>query len=37
MYPQRPPGWVLNDHTENQFPNILRRPSPSNLRPNSGD
>jgi hypothetical protein len=37
MYPRRSPGWVLNDHPEDQFPNLLRRPSSSNLHPNSGD
>jgi YD repeat-containing protein len=27
---------VLNDHAEDQLPNLLRRPSSSNLRPNPG-
>jgi hypothetical protein len=31
------PRWVLNDHAEDQLPNLLRRPSSSNLRPDSGD
>src|SRR5205814_10347244 len=25
MDPRRSPGWVLNDHTKDQFPNLLRR------------
>ena len=37
MYPRRSPGWVLNDHSENQFPNLLRGRSSSNLLPDSGD
>ena len=37
MYPRRSPRWVLNDHTEDQFPDLLRRPFPSNLRPDSGN
>jgi len=32
---ETPPA--ANDHTEDQFPNLLRRPSPSNLPPDSGD
>ena len=31
------PHWVLNDHPEDQLPNLLRRPSSTNLRPDSGD
>jgi hypothetical protein len=31
------PGRVLSDHTEDQIPNLLRRRSPSDLLPNSGD
>ena len=31
------PGWVLGDYTGDQFPNLLRRRSSSNLLPNSGD
>ncbi len=37
MDPRRSPGWVLNDHTKNQFPNVLRCRSSSSLPPNSGD
>jgi hypothetical protein len=37
MDPRRSPRGVLNDHPEDQFPNLLRRPSPSNLPPDSGD
>ncbi len=37
MDPRRSPGWVLNDHTKDQFPNFLRCRSPSNLPPDSGD
>ena len=37
MYPRRSPGWVLGNHLEDQLPNLLRRPSSSNLRPDSGD
>jgi hypothetical protein len=31
------PGWVLGDYSGDQFPNLLRRRSSSNLLPNSGD
>ena len=31
MYARCSPGWVLNDHTEDQFPNLLRCPFPSHL------
>jgi hypothetical protein len=37
MYPRRSPRWVLNEHTEDQFPDLLRRPFPSNLPPDSGN
>ena len=37
MYPRRSPGGVLNDHPKDQLANLLRRPSSSNLLPNSGD
>src|SRR5258708_14351496 len=37
MYPRRSPGWVLGNHLVDQLPNLLRRPSSSNLRPDSGD
>jgi hypothetical protein len=37
MDPRCSPGWVLSDHTEDQFPNLLRRRSSSNLLWNSGD
>src|SRR5260370_20077549 len=37
MYPRCSPGWVLSDHPKDQFANLLRRLSSSNLRPNSGD
>jgi hypothetical protein len=36
MGPRRSPGWILNDHTEDEFPNLLRRRSSSNLPPDSG-
>ena len=32
-----PPAGVLNDHPENQFPNLLRYRSSSNLPPDSGN
>ena len=35
MYPRRSPGRVLSDHPKDQLANLLRRPSSSNLRPNS--
>ncbi len=31
------PGWVLNDQTEDQFPNLLRCPFPSHVPPHSGN
>jgi hypothetical protein len=31
MDPRCSPGWVLSNHLENQFPNLLRRLFPSNL------
>jgi hypothetical protein len=37
MNPWCSPGWVLGDYTGDQFPNLLRRRSSSNLLPNSGD
>jgi hypothetical protein len=37
MNPRRSPRWVLNDHTEDQFPDLLRRPFLSNLLPHSGN
>ena len=37
MDPRCSPGWVLNDHPEDQFPNFLRRLFPSDLPPDSGD
>jgi hypothetical protein len=37
MDPRCSPGWVLNDHTEDQFPNLLGCRSSSNLPPDSGD
>ena len=37
MYPRHSPAWVLGNHLEDQLPNLLRRPSSSNLRPDSGD
>ena len=37
MDPRCSPGGVLNDHAEDQFPNLLRRPFPSHLPPSSGD
>jgi hypothetical protein len=36
MDPRRAPGWVLNDHTKDQFPNLLRCRSSSGLPPDSG-
>jgi hypothetical protein len=35
--PRRSPGGVLNEHSEDQFPNLLRCPFPSNLPPDSGN
>ena len=37
MNPRRSPSWVLNDHPEDQFPNLLRCLFPSDLPPDSGD
>src|ERR1700730_7144804 len=37
MDPRRSPGWVLGNHLEDQLSSLLRRPSSSNLRPDSGD
>jgi hypothetical protein len=37
MDSRRSPAGVLNDHAEDQFPNLLRRRSPSDLLPDSGD
>jgi len=37
MDPRRSSGGVLNDHTEDQFPNLLRRRPSSDLPPDSGD
>jgi len=37
MDPRRSPGGVLNEHTEDQFPNLFRRPFPSNLPPDAGN
>src|SRR5205807_8074033 len=31
------PGWVLNDHAKDQFPNLLRCRSSSDRPPDSGD
>jgi hypothetical protein len=36
MDPRRSPAGVLNDHPEDQFPNLLRYRSSSNLPPDSG-
>lgn len=33
----RSPAWVFNDHTEDQFPNLLRRRASSDLPTDSGD
>src|SRR5258708_33389784 len=35
MHARRCPGWILNDHPENQLSNFLRRRLPSNPRPDS--
>jgi hypothetical protein len=37
MYPRRSPGGILNDHTEDQFANLLRCQSSSDLPPDPGD
>ena len=37
MDPRRSPAGGLNDHPENQFPNLLRRRASSDLPPDSGD
>src|SRR5271165_1921040 len=37
MYLRRSPGWVLGNHSEDQIPNLLRCPFPSNLPPDSGN
>ena len=37
MDPWCSPGWVLGNHLENQFPNLLRRLFPSNLPLHSGN
>ena len=37
MDPRCSPSWVLGDHLENQFPNLLRRLFPSNLPPDFGN
>jgi len=37
MDPRCSPGWVLGNHLENQFSNLLRRLFPSNLPPDSGN
>jgi len=37
MYPRGSPGGVFSDHTEDQFPNLLRCWSSSGLPPDSGD
>jgi len=37
MDPRRSPGGVLNDHTKDQFPNLLRCRSSSDRPPDSGD
>jgi hypothetical protein len=37
MDPRCSPGWILGDHLENQFPNLLGRLFPSNLPPDSGN
>src|SRR5260370_26345234 len=37
MYPRRSLCGVFNDHTEDQFPNLLRRRSSSGLPPDSRD
>jgi len=37
MDPRRSPAGVLNDHPEDQFPNLLRYRSSSNLPPDSGN
>jgi hypothetical protein len=37
MYPRRSPAGVLNDHPKDQFPNLLRCRSSSDLPRDSGD
>jgi hypothetical protein len=37
MYPRCCPSWVVSDHPKDQLPNLLRRRSSSNLRPDSRD
>jgi hypothetical protein len=37
MDPRYSPGGVVNDHTEDQFPNLLRRLPSSDLPPDSGN
>ena len=37
MYPRRSPAGVLNDHPKDQFPNLLRCRSSSDLPTDSGD
>ncbi len=37
MNPRSSPGRVLHDHPKDQIPDLLRRPVPSNLPPDSGD
>ena len=37
MNPRRSPAWVLNDHPQDQFPNLLRCRSSSGLPPDPGD
>jgi hypothetical protein len=37
MYPRCSPSWVLSDHPKDQFPNLLRCRSSSDLPTDSGD
>jgi hypothetical protein len=37
MDARRAPGWILNNHPEDQLPNLLRRLFSPNLRPDFGD
>lgn len=37
MDPRRSPSWVLGNHLEDQFPNLLRRRSSSDVPTDSGD
>jgi hypothetical protein len=37
MDARRAPGWILNNHPEDQLPNLLRRLFSPNLRPDFGN